>query len=173
MRAYATDLTNAADRPYLEAMRVTHNFRKAYSAFGLALLLEFLAQFYVIAVAMFDTLAKEMPFASSADLTQAAPANVDPFAAAHAVSGIFIIPPTILIMVGLSFGARHRRRTTALTAVLFLLVVIQFALAVVGFLGVPLVAGLHGINAIVMVGLGAYLVASNWEFGRVRGANGT
>ena len=114
-----------------------------------------------------------MPFANSADLTQAATQNVDPFAAAHAVSGIFIIPPTILIMVGLSLGARYRRRTTTLTAVLFLLVVIQFALAVVGFLGVPLVAGLHGINAILMVGLGVYLVTSNWGFGRVRGADGT
>lgn len=144
-----------------------HNFRKAYSVVGAVLLLEFLAQFYVIAVSMFDTLAKQMPFANNPDVTQAAAQEVDVFAAAHAVSGIFIIPPTVLILIGLSFGARYPWRTTILTALLLLLLVIQFALAVIGFLGVPLVAGLHGINAILLVGLGTYLVTRNWAFGRV------
>jgi len=51
-----------------------------------------------------------------------------------------------------------------MAALLFLLWVVQFALAYVGFLGVAPIAGLHGINALVMVGLGIYLVRSNWAF---------
>ena len=39
-------------------------------------------------------------------------------------------------------------------------------LAFVGFLGVAALAGLHGVNALAMVGLGIYLVKSNWAFGR-------
>ena len=52
---------------------------------------------------------------------------------------------------------------------LFLLLAVQFALAVVGFLGVAGVAGLHGINALVMFGLGGWLTWKNWAFRR-RGA---
>ena len=63
-----------------------------------------------------------------------------------------------MLLVGLSLGARYRWRTTSLTALLFLLLLVQFALAVVGFLGIAAVAGLHGINALLMAGPGIYLV---------------
>jgi hypothetical protein len=69
----------------------------------------------------------------------------------------------ILIMLGLSFAARHPRRTTILTGVLFLLLLLQILLARVG---IPAISGLHGLNALVMVGLGGYLVGSSWAFGR-------
>ncbi|HEV2414446.1 MAG TPA: hypothetical protein VGX27_06525, partial [Candidatus Dormibacteraeota bacterium] len=52
-----------------------------------------------------------------------------------------------------------------LTAVLFVLLVIQSALA---YTGIPLVAGLHGVNALLLIGLGGYLTGRNWAFARGR-----
>ena len=141
-------------------------FRKAYSVGGVVLLLEFLTQFYVIAASMFTTMSRQIAEATNADVATTALQNVEPFTAVHAVNGVFIIPSTILVLVGLSFGARYPWRTTALTALLMVLMVVQFALAVVGFLGVPAIGGLHGINALVMVGLGGWLTWKNWAFGR-------
>ena len=146
-------------------MRVTM-FRKAYSVGGVVLLLEFLTQFYVIAASMFTSMSRQIAEVTNADVATSALENVEPFTAVHAVNGVFIIPATILILIGLSFGARYRWRTTVLTALLVVLMVVQFALAVVGFLGVPAIGGLHGINALVMVGLGGWLTLKNWAFGR-------
>jgi len=114
---------------------------------------------------MFTTTAKDVADVSNSEITTAAVQNVELFSAVHAVIGVFIIPPTILILVGLSFGARYSWRTTGLTGLLLLLLVVQFALAVFGFLGVPAVAGLHGINALALVGLGGWLTWKNWAFG--------
>jgi hypothetical protein len=50
-----------------------------------------------------------------------------------------------------------------MTAVLFALLLLQVILARVG---VPVVSGLHGLNALIMVGLGGYLVGTSWAFGR-------
>ena len=141
--------------------------RKVYSVVGALLLLEFLAQFYTIASSGFTTVASEIANVGSPTwVASAAVYEIDPFGAAHAVIGVFIVPMTILALIGLSFGARYPRKTTVMAALLFLLWVVQFALAFVGFLGVAALAGLHGINALVMVGLGIYLVKSNWAFGR-------
>ena len=142
---------------------MTARLRKIYSAVGALMLFEFLAQFYTIASSGFATVANQIANAGPASgVTQ----EVDPFAAAHAVIGVFIVPLTIAALIGLSFGARYPRRTTVLTALLLLLWLLQFALAFVGFLGIPALAGLHGVNALGMVGLGIYLVKSNWAFGR-------
>lgn len=92
--------------------------------------------------------------------------QIDVFGAAHTVIGVFVVPITILALIFMSFGARYPRKTTAIVAMLFLWWVVQFLLAFVGFLGVAALAGLHGINARVMVGLGIYLVKSNWAFRR-------
>ena len=141
------------------------NLGKMYSVVGALLLLEFLAQFYTIASSGFTTVASEIAnVASPTWVASAAVHEIDPFGAAHAVIGVFIVPMTILALIGLSFGARYPRKTTVMAALLFLLWVVQFALAFVGFLGVAALAGLHGINALVMVGLGIYLVKSNWAF---------
>jgi len=140
-------------------------FRKAYSLGGVVLLLEFLTQFYVIAASMFTTMSRQIAEATNADIATAALQNVELFTAVHAVNGVFIIPSTILVLVGLSFGARYPWKTTALTALLLVLMAVQFALAVVGFLGVPAIGGLHGINALVMVGLGGWLTWKSWAFG--------
>ena len=145
---------------------MTRNLRKMYSVVGALLLLEFLAQFYTIASSGFTTVASEIANAGSPRVASAAVYEIEPFGAAHAVIGVFIVPMTILALIGLSFAARYPRKTTVMAALLFLLWVVQFALAFVGFLGVAALAGLHGINALVMVGLGIYLVKSNWAFWR-------
>jgi len=138
---------------------VTARLRKIYSAVGALMLFEFLAQFYTIASSGFATVANQIANAGPAS---GAEQEVDPFAAAHAVIGVFIVPLTILALIALSLGARLPRRTTVLTGLLFLLWVFQFMLAFVGFAGVAPIAGLHGINALALVGLGIYLVRSNW-----------
>lgn len=145
---------------------MTRNLRKMYSVVGALLLVEFLAQFYTIAASGFATVAREIANGGNTWVASPAVQDVEPFGAAHAVIGVFIVPLTILALIGLSFGARHPRRTTVMAALLFLLWVVQFALGFVGFLGVAPLAGLHGINALVMVGLGIYLVKSTWALRR-------
>ncbi len=142
---------------------MTGNLRKTYSVVGALLLLEFLAQFYTIASSGFTSVADEIANAGNPSAAGAV-REIDVFGAAHAVNGVFVVPVTILALIMLSFGARYPRKTTVMAALLFLLWVVQFALAFVGFLGVAALAGLHGINALVMVGLGIYLVRSNWAF---------
>jgi len=144
---------------------MTRNLRKMYSVVGALMLLEFLAQFYTIASSGFTSVASKIANAGNPSAASAV-GEVDVFGAAHAVIGVFIVPLTIAALVGLSFGARYPRRTTVLTALFLLLWLLQFALAFVGFLGIPALAGLHGVNALGMVGLGIYLVKSNWAFGR-------
>jgi hypothetical protein len=134
-----------------------------YSVVGALLLLEFLAQFYTIASSGFTSVANTIANAGNSSAASAVD-EIDLFGAAHAVNGVFVVPITILALIILSFGARYPRKTTLMTALLFLLWVVQFALAFVGFLGVAGLAGLHGINAVIMVGLGTYLVRSNWAF---------
>ena len=142
---------------------MTRNLRKMYSIVGALLLLEFLAQFYTIASSGFTSVANKIANAGNPSAASAVD-EIDLFSAAHAVNGVFVVPITILALIILSFGARYPRKTTVMAALLFLLWVVQFALAYVGFLGVAALAGLHGINAVVMVGLGIYLVRSNWAF---------
>jgi hypothetical protein len=134
-----------------------------YSVIGALLLLEFLAQFYTIASSGFTSVADKIANAGNPSAASAVD-ELDLFAAAHAVNGVFVVPITILALIILSFGGRYPRKTTVMVALLFLLWVVQFALAFVGFLGVAALAGLHGINAVVMLGLGIYLVRSNWAF---------
>jgi hypothetical protein len=146
-------------------------FRKAYSVFGVLLLLEFLAQFYVIAATIFTIAAKAD--AKNAEVIKTAVHNADGFAGVHAINGTLVIPITILILIGLSFGARYPWKTTGLTALLFLLLAIQYGLAIAGFSGLAAVGGLHGVNALILTGLGIYLVARNWAFGRRKSVTAT
>ncbi len=144
---------------------MTDNFRKSYSVVGAILVLEILTQFYVIATSMFIGLGRAMEDARSGAVMTPVVHDVDPFAAMHAVNGIFIIPATILVLIGLSFGARYPWRTTRLTALLLVLVVIQLLLGAAGFVGMAALAGLHGLNAVLLLGLASYLAFRNWAFG--------
>ncbi|TMB95876.1 MAG: hypothetical protein E6J40_10900 [Chloroflexi bacterium] len=131
-------------------------FRKAYSVVGAILMLQFLAQLYFIAAAIFTIVNAN----DNAKDVYAAFKNADNFAGLHAINGD-IIGLTILVMVGLSFGSRYPWRTTIPTGVLFVLLVIQSVLA---HTGIPALSGLHGINALVMIGLGGFLTGRNWAF---------
>ncbi|HEV7216389.1 MAG TPA: DUF6220 domain-containing protein [Chloroflexota bacterium] len=131
-------------------------FRKAYSVVGALLMLQILAQFYLIAAALF-TITRA---SNNAQDVYAAFQHADSFAGLHALNG-YLIGITILVLIALAFGSRHSRRTTGLTALLFLLLVVQVLLANVG---IPLVSALHGLNAIALTGLGGALTGRNWAF---------
>ncbi|HVS50567.1 MAG TPA: DUF6220 domain-containing protein, partial [Candidatus Dormibacteraeota bacterium] len=88
--------------------------------------------------------------------------NADTFAGLHAINGD-LTALTILLMIVCSFGARYPRRTKIMTGVLFLLIVIQSILA---HTGIAVVSALHGLNALILIGLGGYLTSSNWAFRR-------
>jgi hypothetical protein len=133
-------------------------FRKAYSVAGVLLMLQFFAQLYFIAAAVFTVTNAN----DSAKDVYAAFKSGDAYFGLHAINGD-LIGLTILVMVGLSFGARYPWRTTILTAVLFVLLVVQALLA---HTGIPFVSGLHGLNALVLVGLGGFLTGRNFAFGR-------
>jgi Family of unknown function (DUF6220) len=121
-------------------------------------MLLFFAQLYFIAATIFTIINAN----DNAKDVYTAFKNADTFAGLHAING-YLVGLVILIMLGLSFAARHPRRTTVMTAVLFALLLLQVILARVG---VPVVSGLHGLNALIMVGLGGYLVGTSWAFGR-------
>jgi Family of unknown function (DUF6220) len=132
--------------------------RKAYSVVGAILMLQFFAQLYFIAATVFTIVNAN----DNAKDVYAAFKDADTFAGLHAINGD-ITGLTALVMVGLSFGSRYPRRTTILTGVLFVLIIIQLVLA---HTGIAVVSALHGLNALVLVGLAGYLVGSNWAFGR-------
>jgi Family of unknown function (DUF6220) len=132
--------------------------RKAYSVFGAFLMLQFLLQLYFIAGAIFTIVNAN----DNAKDVYAAFKNADRFASLHVANG-YLIGFVILIMVALSFASRYPWRTTIMTAVLWVLVAVQSVLA-----HTPLaaLAALHGINALLIIGLGGYLTGTNWAFGR-------
>jgi hypothetical protein len=138
-------------------------FRKAYSVAGAVLMIQFFAQLYFAAVALLTIFQAN----DNAKDVYSAFKTADGFAGLHRVNGD-LMGLTILVMVGCSFGARYPWRTTILSAVLFVLLVIQSILA---YTGIPLVSGLHGVNALVMVALGGYLTGSTWAFRRETAAN--
>ncbi|MDQ2942607.1 MAG: hypothetical protein M3R21_02930 [Candidatus Dormibacteraeota bacterium] len=140
-------------------------FRKAYSVIGALLLFELMAQFYFVAGGIFTIAAKADPEASAKVVKEAVNSS-EPFFGLHSLNGVFVIPITILVLIGLSFAARYPWRTTGYTAALAGLWVIQFLLAAVGFAGVAVVAGLHGINALILVGTTIFVVYRSWAFRR-------
>ena len=133
-------------------------FRKAYSVAGLVLMIQFFAQLYLVAAALLTIFQAN----DNAKDVYSAFKTADTFAGIHRANGD-LIAVTILVMVGCSFGSRYPWRTTILTAVLFVLLVIQSILA---YTGIPLLSGLHGVNALIMIGLGGYLTGRNWAFRR-------
>jgi hypothetical protein len=133
-------------------------FRKAYSVAGVVLMIQYFAQLYFVAAAIFTIFQAN----DNAKDVYAAFQNADTFAGLHRANGD-LMAVTILVMVGCSFGARYAWRTTILTAVLFLLLIVQSVLA---YTGIPVLSGLHGVNALIMIGLSGYLVGRNWGFRR-------
>ena len=134
-------------------------FRKAYSVAGVVLMLQFALQLYFIAAAAMGVFAAN----DNAKDVYSAFKSADAFASLHRLNGD-LSALTILIMVGFSFGSRYPWRTTLLTALLFVLLVVQALLAGLG--STPVLAGLHGVNALIMVGLAGALIGRNWGFRR-------
>ena len=134
-------------------------FRKAYSVAGAVLMLQFALQLYFIAAAALNVFTAN----DNAKDVYAAFKNADTFASLHRLNGD-LAALTILIMVGFSFGSRYPWRTTLLTGLLFVLLILQSVLAALG--PIPVVAGLHGINALVLIGLAGALMGRNWAFRR-------
>jgi Family of unknown function (DUF6220) len=133
-------------------------FRKAFSVACVVLMIQFFAQLYLVAAAVLTIFQAN----DNAKDVYSAFKSADTFAALHRANGD-LIALTILVMIGCSFGARYPWRTTILTAILFVLLLIQSILA---YTGIPLLSGLHGVNALVMIGLGGYLTGRNWAFRR-------
>jgi hypothetical protein len=135
-----------------------NGFRKAYSVAGAILMLQFLLQLYSIAAAAVTIFSAND---NSKDVYSAFK-TADTFAGLHlANAGVIFL--TILVMIGCSFGSRYPWRTTILTAVLLVQLVLQ---SVFAHTGVPVLAGLHGVNALIMIGIGGYLTGRNWAFRR-------
>ena len=124
-------------------------FRRAYSIVGALLMLQFFLQLYFIAGAIFTIVNAN----DNAKDVYSAFKNADSFAGLHAINGD-IIGLTTLVMFILSIAARYPRRTIILTGLLFVLLLVQVVLA---HTGVAVISALHGLNALVMIGLGGYL----------------
>lgn len=143
-------------------------FRRAYSIAGVVLLALMGLQFYLIAAAAWSV------WGATPNSGQPTSSQIfsgfklgDSFASLHAIDGTIVIPLVILVMIGLAFGARHPARVKWLTAALFGLMVIQFFLGFFGGVQTTAgsaVAGLHGLNAMALVGLAVYLLRENWAF---------
>ena len=139
---------------------MTNICRKAYSVVCVVLMLQYFLQLYLIAAAIFTiTHAND----NEKDIYAAFKRADNSFLGAHRGNGdlAFFM---ILILLGLSFAARHPRRTTGLTAVLFTLMLIQSSIPNPP---VPaIVSALHGVNALFLIGLTGYLTVINWAFRR-------
>src|SRR6266446_2844463 len=133
-------------------------FQKAYSVAGVVLMIQFFVQLYLVAAALLTIFQAN----DNAKDVYSAFKTADTFAGLHRANGD-LLGITILVMIGCSFGARYPWRTTILTIVLFVLLVIQSFLA---YVNVPIVSGLHGVNALILIGLGGFLTGRNWAFRR-------
>ncbi len=133
-------------------------FRKAYSVAGAVMMLQYVLQLYFVAAALLTIFQAN----DNAKDVYSAFKSADNFAGLHRANGD-LLGITILVMIACSFGARYPWRTTILTSVLFVLLVIQSFLA---YVNVPIVSGLHGVNALILIGLGGYLTGRNWAFRR-------
>src|SRR4029077_18393895 len=137
--------------------------RKAYSVFGVILLVELGLQFYLIAAGALSVWAAQ----DNANSVYAAFKNGDKFASLHGFIGTLVIPITILVMIGLAFAARLSRRDKGQTVGLFGLVVVQFLLGVIGSSGSvagAVIGGLHGLNALAIVGAAGSLLLRSWAW---------
>src|ERR1700682_3342061 len=119
---------------------------------------QFFAQLYLVAAAVLTIFQAD----DNAKDVYSAFKSADTFAGVHRLNGD-LMALTILVMIGCSFGARYPWRTTILTAISFLLLIIH---AILAYTGLPLISGLHGVKALILIGLGGYLTGRNWAFRR-------
>jgi Family of unknown function (DUF6220) len=140
--------------------------RKVYSVLGVLLLVELALQFYFIAAAALNIWG-----ADKTDTAQSVFAGFkvsDNWSNLHAFNGTLVVPVTILVLIAMSFAARLPGNLRWQTAALFGLMVIQAFLAGAGSAGGAwmFIGGLHGVNALLIVGLTLSLVWRTWAFGK-------
>jgi hypothetical protein len=124
-------------------------------------MIQFFLQLYFIAATLFTIVGAN----DNAKDVYAAFKNADTFAGLHAINGD-LTALTILIMLILTFAARLPRQTKIMNGVLFALILVQVVLA---HTGIAVISALHGVNALVLIGLGGFLTGRNWAFGRRAG----
>jgi hypothetical protein len=146
---------------------VSNFFRKAYSIVCVVLMLQYVLQLYLIAAAIFTvTHAND----SESDIYAAFKQADSGFLPVHQANGDLAAILT-LVLLALSFGARLPWRTTGLTGALVVLMLIQ---AVIPYPPLPAwFSALHGVNALLLMGLTGYLLVSNWAFRRTPRAQPT
>ena len=141
---------------------MTGIFRKAYSVVGVLVMVGYFLQLYFIAAAIFTITQADD---NQKSIYSAFKDADNSFLGLHATNGS-VIGLLLIVLLAVSFAARLPWTTIGLTGLLFALIVVQFLLA---HTGVAVVSALHGINALVMVGLTGFLTGRNWAFG-TRGA---
>jgi hypothetical protein len=142
--------------------------KKAYSVAGVVLLGLLALQFYFIAAAALQVWGADNQDDTATSVFGGFKVG-DTFANLHSINGTVAIPLVILAMIGLSFGARLATRLKWQSAALFGLLVIQAVLAWVGSASgtvAAVIGGLHGVNALLIVGLAGSLVYRTWAFGK-------
>ncbi|HEX4214407.1 MAG TPA: DUF6220 domain-containing protein [Candidatus Dormibacteraeota bacterium] len=127
---------------------------RVYSVVSVVLTLLILAQFFVAGLGVFTIMDASNPTTGSS--------ASDSYWGLHFFNA-FAILLVMLVLVGVSFLARKPRRTRLLTALLVLLILLQ---AVLAFVSIPPISAFHILNALLILGVTAYLVIRNWAFGR-------
>jgi hypothetical protein len=137
---------------------LTSIFRKAYSVVGALILLGYALQMYFIAAGIFTIIQAD----DNQKSIYAAFKDADSFLGIHAING-WIVGILVIVLFALSFAARFPRRTIGMTGALLVLYIVQLVLA---HTGIAQLSALHGINALVLIGLTGVLTGRNWAFGR-------
>ncbi len=81
----------------------------------------------------------------------------------HRLTGLLLIPTGLimLILAGVAaFTGNLPGRTAGLTALLFVLLIVQLALVIAFYETAPIIAALHPVNALVLLGLSFHLARS-------------
>ncbi|HEX2681200.1 MAG TPA: DUF6220 domain-containing protein [Candidatus Dormibacteraeota bacterium] len=125
-------------------------------------MLEYVVQLYLIAAAIFTiTHAND----NESDIYAAFKQADSSYLSVHQGNGDLAGILTLVLLI-LAFAARLPWRMTGLTALLFALMVVQ---SLIPHPPVPvIVSALHGVNALVLIGLTGYLTGRNWAFTRQR-----
>jgi hypothetical protein len=138
---------------------VTDIFRKAYSVVGVLVMLGYFLQLYFIAAAIFTITGAH----DNQGAIYAAVKDADnSFLGLHAANGD-LIGILLIILFAISFAARLPRLTIGLTGLLVVLYIAQVLLA---HTGIAALSALHGINALILIGLTGALIGRSWAFRR-------
>ena len=134
--------------------------RKAYTVVCVVLMLQYVLQLYLIAAAIFTITHANDNVSDIYTAFKQADTNYLPI---HQGNGDLAAIMSLLLLI-LAFAARLPWRMTGLTALLFALMVFQ---SLIPSPSVPAaVSALHGVNALLLIGLTGYLTSRNWAFAR-------